>query len=829
MSDQLDIFLRDYLAPTGIHVCMITPDEPDPKKAVSGRSFGADWQGASAWIKAENAKGRNAHWSANLVLPGLNSKPKKSDIIGVRVAHVDIDPPKGDPTWSKDAAFAALAGSNPAPSVIISSGSGLQALWWLTETTDIATIEQINRGTSSKLGGDKGTWNVDRLLRLPGTTNYPDKKKQALGRVPSPSALVQPFNGSTFAPTALLLAFPASPVAESHIEELPDGPCEGYTGPADDIDLIRLMLSSRGGMQQMFGNKASFRDLWTGDVEALKKFYPSDSDEYGRSDADLALMAHIAFYSGRDSKRMERLFGMSALGKREKWTSRPDYRTMTIGKALKGSSAFYNVVRETPVAPVTPAAQLPGLPGVTPTPTTWITVADLVERFGFCPTRTRPVVPLVTTDPNAGMTFENFKKDHARFTIERGSNPADAWLYDHARISVEGLQMRPDRPRPRFTESGAVFVNTYNPPDHSQEGGDIAVGLRFFEHLLPDPLEREWLLRWLAFKLRHPEIPGPGVVMVAHGVHGTGRGSLTNALLPALFGSQYVKKVELSDLTGRDGQGAFNEFASDSVIVTVDEASDEGTSPRYAQRRRAYDALKSLVEPAPRRIRIRRKYGTIGDETTNTSYLICTNHRDAIAIPHDDRRFAILSNGVRMPDAFRFEFHAWVSDPANVAAFARYLNGLDIGNYSPFNDPISTEAKDDMADAALSDVDRAIADVLSDDEYLPAQCFTVGQLTEMIRQKQPWQDWRFPEEWEAIARKAITNVAFRVGVRNGTNWTIAHDQKAKVAVYARTAQMATHWRTRQGLSEEVKKNDGRVYVPAIRIASNGNLPGVKSA
>jgi len=356
MSDQLDIFLRDYLAPTGIHVCMITPDEPDPKRAVSGRSFSADWQGASEWIKAENAKGRNAHWSANLVLPGLNSKPKKSDIVGVRVAHVDIDPPKGDPTWSKDAAFSALAGSNPTPSVIISSGSGLQALYWLTETTDIATIEQINRGVSSKLGGDRGTWNADRLLRFPGTMNYPDKKKQALGRVPTMAGLVQPFNGASYAPAALLTAFPAAPYDISGVEELPDGPCEGYSGPAGDEDLIRLMLSSRGGLGAMSGNKASVADLWKGDPETLAKFYPSDSDVFQRSDADLALCAFLAFWTGRDSSRMERLFRQSGL-MRDKWSARPDYRAMTIGKALSGSGAFYNVVKTAP-------ALLPELPGV---------------------------------------------------------------------------------------------------------------------------------------------------------------------------------------------------------------------------------------------------------------------------------------------------------------------------------------------------------------------------------------------------------------------------------------------------------------------------------
>ncbi|MGO7165305.1 hypothetical protein ACCS78_40620, partial [Rhizobium johnstonii] len=95
---------------------------------------------------------------------------------------------------------------------------------------------------------------------------------------------------------------------------------------------------------------------------------------------------------------MDRLFRKSGL-MRDKW-DRDSYRAITIGKALKGSGTFYNVVRETRTAALPAGMALPALPGVSLTPTTWVTVADLVERFGFCPTRTRPVVPLVTTDPN---------------------------------------------------------------------------------------------------------------------------------------------------------------------------------------------------------------------------------------------------------------------------------------------------------------------------------------------------------------------------------------------------------------------------------------------
>ena len=52
------------------------------------------------------------------------------------------------------------------------------------------------------------------------------------------------------------------------------------------------------------------------------------------SAADLALMNHLAYWTGNDPLAMERLFGMSALGQREKWRDRLDYRRRTIHRAL---------------------------------------------------------------------------------------------------------------------------------------------------------------------------------------------------------------------------------------------------------------------------------------------------------------------------------------------------------------------------------------------------------------------------------------------------------------------------------------------------------------
>ena len=52
------------------------------------------------------------------------------------------------------------------------------------------------------------------------------------------------------------------------------------------------------------------------------------------SSADLSLLNHLAYWTNNDPAAMERLFAASALGQRVKWRERPDYREMTIEKAL---------------------------------------------------------------------------------------------------------------------------------------------------------------------------------------------------------------------------------------------------------------------------------------------------------------------------------------------------------------------------------------------------------------------------------------------------------------------------------------------------------------
>lgn len=86
-----------------------------------------------------------------------------------------------------------------------------------------------------------------------------------------------------------------------------------------------LLLKARAAT-----NGGAFWALWNGDYSS-----------YGsQSEADLALLNHLAFWTGPDPSRLDNLFRASGL-MREKW-DRPDYRDRSIDKALEGKTEFYS-------------------------------------------------------------------------------------------------------------------------------------------------------------------------------------------------------------------------------------------------------------------------------------------------------------------------------------------------------------------------------------------------------------------------------------------------------------------------------------------------------
>lgn len=101
-----------------------------------------------------------------------------------------------------------------------------------------------------------------------------------------------------------------------------------WRGPEDDDELIRRALAARGSPAAVFGHRASFADLWNGVVES-------------NSESDMALASHLAFWTGCDVERIERLMRRSGL-KRAKWDDHRTYlRDITITHACATTANVY--------------------------------------------------------------------------------------------------------------------------------------------------------------------------------------------------------------------------------------------------------------------------------------------------------------------------------------------------------------------------------------------------------------------------------------------------------------------------------------------------------
>lgn len=158
-------------------------------KATNRRDFAPDAVGnLRQFIDA--AQGRlNVYYVANACAPG-DTSPTKEEMRAGRALYVDLDAKNG---LTLEEAEERCRGFEPAPTHLIFSGGGYQALWRMVPITDLGwadRIEATNKAIERAAGGDN-CHNANRLLRLPGTINVPDAKKRERGRVPTLARIVE--------------------------------------------------------------------------------------------------------------------------------------------------------------------------------------------------------------------------------------------------------------------------------------------------------------------------------------------------------------------------------------------------------------------------------------------------------------------------------------------------------------------------------------------------------------------------------------------------------------------------------------------------------------
>lgn len=220
--------------------------------------------------------------------------------------------------------------------------------------------------------------------------------------------------------------------------------------------------------------------------------------------------------------------------------------------------------------------------------------------------------------------------------------------------------------------------------------GDVGLFTRLMEALLPDPVMRNYVLRWMAHLVQRPGVR-TDVAVVLRGGRGVGKGSLARVLL-AIFGRYGLHITQPRHLTGN-----FNAHLAHTAFVFADEAV-------WAGDRSATGPLKTLItEPT---LLIERKGFDAAPARNCVSVLFASNEGWVVPAGDDERRFAVTDCGdaLRGEHGFFHNYNAWLEE-GGVAAVLSHLLSIDLSGWEPRKVP-HTAALDEQKLHTLDPLDR---------------------------------------------------------------------------------------------------------------------------
>ncbi len=410
------------------------------------------------------------------------------------------------------------------------------------------------------------------------------------------------------------------------------GPCGEWNGPESDEELISKMLASKS-VAAAFGGRASVQALWTGDVDALTKAYPDGGGArpFDHSAADAALCQHLAFWTGKDCERIDRLFRQSELT-RDKWIEREDYRRRTILHAVGYCKAVYGTPRET-VAPVEPMASIEHREGYQ-----FLAITQQAELFKGC-IYIRDL-HRIFTDDGALLKPEQFRAVYGGYVFALESNASgkttkNAWeAFTESQGAkfpkAHGICFRPEEaPGATISEEGRLLVNVYKPIKTPRQAGDATPFLDHLAKVLPVQHDRSILLAYMAACVQYPGIKFQWTPLL-QGCEGNGKTLFINCLAQAV-GNRYTHLPNAADLSGNGAK--FNAWIQGKLFIGVEEVY-------VSDRREVLDALKPLITNPRIEIQGKGVDQITGDNRAN--FVMCSNHKDAILKTQNDRRFCVF-------------------------------------------------------------------------------------------------------------------------------------------------------------------------------------------
>ena len=626
-----------WAAPEGPwNLTAISPETRDTET----RTF-TSTEDAAAWVsqvqsrETKCGKGWNVYFMVNPARAPLRKKASKEDVEALAFLHVDVDPPKGQPLGPARAAILErLEAFEPRPSAVIDSGGDYQAFWRLDDALYIggsevrwAEAEAYNQQLELVLGGDH-CWNIDRIMRLPGTVNVPDAKKAAAGREPALAAVI--WAEDTVYPLHTFM--PAPRVAAQEGGSAPVGTVK-LSGNLKPVTLEELPEGVTPRMRALIQHG----------------YDPDDITKYAsRSEATWAISCSLVRAGCTDdtiaSVLLDREFGISAhcLAQRRS----VEYAARQIARAREEvEEPWLRKLNERHAV-----------------------IADL---GGKCRIISEVSDPVMRRSRLSKQSFEDFRNRYLNHFVQVGSDAKGKpifksagtwWLAHPLRRQFESLVFAPGTEVDGAYNLWRGFACEAVPGQHHEP---------YLEHLHSNICggrddHYEYLLSWMARVVQNPAEAGE-ISIVLRGGMGAGKGTAVQGF-GRLFGRHFLHINSARHLVGQ-----FNAHLRDCVLLFADEAFFAGDKQHES-------VLKTMITEDTLVVEGKGVDAEVGPNYIHL--MMASNKEWVVPAGADERRFFVVDVGeAQKQNATYFGKIARAMSNGGAESLLHFLMTRDLSGY----------------------------------------------------------------------------------------------------------------------------------------------------
>lgn len=652
----------------------ILVDPPSKGRRTFTQTFGPKMEdNAHRWIDERNA-GRvkhNVYFMVNRPFGPLDDRVAEKGVEEVPFLHADIDPKTGeDFAAGRRRIWKRLRDAPLPPSAIVDSGNGYQPYWRLDKSVyiggnddAIAETKAYNIYLRDQLGGDN-CQDLSRILRLPGTINWPSAKKRGQGRVPRLASVVERHDDRVYP----LAAFTPAPVSyESR------GPADGAPHVQISENLPRIALDE---LPEAVTPRTRMLIVQGDD--------PDDPTRYGsRSEVVWAVVCEMVRAGCTDDQIAAIItdpdYGISAHVLAQKRSM--EYPKRQIERAREANAEQW------PMRDLTKAIE-------------WMNARYFAALEGTDYTFFREDKDRVQPMKASGFHFEladkevivaGSSKDEKRYPISK------LWCSDsRRRVYPRGLILDP---------SGNGDPHAYNlwrGFGVEPAPGDWSLMKKHVRDVLAcgNVDHAAYIENWTAWSFQHPATP-PRVAMVFRGGEGVGKGIFASNLVRA-FGHHGLHVWSMQQVSGR-----FNSHLRHCAFLYADEVD--------AQDGNGSGALRGLI--TERTIPCEGKGKDLIQVDNHIHLVMASNEEWVVPAGKDARRYAVFDvSGEHSGDKTYFGNLANQMKNGGLAAMLHDMLAMDLTGFHPESDRPETDALGEQRAASLRGFERLMFDMLATGE-----------------------------------------------------------------------------------------------------------------